>query len=170
LKTIFSPYNSYQVLHPIEEEVEITIVQTIVEETNGSPGEDTHQFTTNGTPNNTQELDEGNVDTLLRTLEVIVNVFETLDWVIEEGWPQIPKKWLEEEVTKEVNSNNTANEAFGRKLFKLFFQSLERINTRIPLNPPPTIFAPVMNFPPIMAYLLAMPCAYNYLNIMTMKI
>jgi hypothetical protein len=42
LKTIFNPFNSYQVLHPIEEEIEITIVQTI-KETNASPSEDTQQ-------------------------------------------------------------------------------------------------------------------------------
>jgi hypothetical protein len=57
---------------------------------------------------------------LLRTPKAIVNAFGTFDWVIEEGWPPIPRKWLEENVTKEANSSIIVNEAFGRKLLKLF--------------------------------------------------
>ncbi len=41
LKTIFSPSNSYQVLDHVEEKVKVTTTQTIVEETNGSPNEET---------------------------------------------------------------------------------------------------------------------------------
>jgi hypothetical protein len=107
---------------------------------------------------------------LLRTPKATINVFRTFDWVIEEGWPQIPKKLSKEAVIEEANSSNAIDEALGKKLFKLFFQSHEYINTKISLNPPPTIVAPIMNLPPIMAYLMAMPCTYNYLNIMTMKI
>ncbi len=41
MRTIFSPSNSYQVLHHVEEEIEVTIMQTTIQETNGSPSEDT---------------------------------------------------------------------------------------------------------------------------------
>jgi hypothetical protein len=40
--------------------------------------------------------------------------------VTKEGWSQIPKKWSEEDVTKEANSSNVVDKAFGRDLFKLF--------------------------------------------------
>ncbi len=85
MRTIFNPSNSYQVLHSIEEVVEITIAQTIVKKTNGSPNEDTQQSIETGTPNETQEeRDEGNVDTLLKTPEATINVFGTFNWVIKE--------------------------------------------------------------------------------------
>ncbi len=45
LRTIFNPSNSYQVLHSIEEEVEVTIAKTMAKETNGSPNENTQQST-----------------------------------------------------------------------------------------------------------------------------
>jgi hypothetical protein len=51
---------------------------------------------------------------LFKTPKAIVNAFGTFNWVIEEGWLQIPRKWLEENVIKEANSSNAANEAFGR--------------------------------------------------------
>lgn len=87
---------------------------------------------------------------MLRTPKATINVFRTFDWVIEEGWPQIPKKLSKEAVIEEANSSNAIDEALGKKLFKLFFQSHEYINTKISLNPPPTIVAPIMNLPPIM--------------------
>jgi hypothetical protein len=34
-----------------------------------------------------KEHDEGNVDALLRTPKITVNVFGTLNWVMEKGWP-----------------------------------------------------------------------------------
>jgi hypothetical protein len=115
LRTIFSPSNSYQVLHLIEEQVEVIVMQTTIEETNGSPSEDIQQSTKTRTPNETQEeRDEGNVDAMLKTLDAIVNVFGTLDWVTKEGWPQIPKKQLEKDGTKKTSSSNVADKAFGR--------------------------------------------------------
>jgi hypothetical protein len=69
---------------------------------------------------------------------------------MEEGWPQIPIKWSEEDVTKKASNSNIANEAFGRKLFKLFLHSPKYIKTKILLNPPPTTIAPIMNLLPIM--------------------
>jgi hypothetical protein len=115
LRIIFSPSNSYQVLHPIEEQVEVIVVQTTIEETNGSPNENTQQSTKTRTPNETQEeRDEGNVDAMLKTLDAIVNVFGTLDWVTKKGWPQIPRKQLEEDGTKKTSSSNVADKAFGR--------------------------------------------------------
>jgi len=64
----------------------------MVEETNGSPNENTQQSTKTRTPNEAQkECDEGNVDALLRIPQTIVNVFGTFNWVTEEGWPHIPK-------------------------------------------------------------------------------
>jgi hypothetical protein len=41
LRTFFCPYNSYQVLDLVEEEVEIIIAKTTTEEMNGSPSENT---------------------------------------------------------------------------------------------------------------------------------
>jgi hypothetical protein len=64
---------------------------------------------------------------------------------------QIPRKQSKEDVTKEASSSNIDDEAFGRNLFKLFFQSPKRIKTKIPLNPPLTTVTPIMNLPPIMA-------------------
>lgn len=156
LKTIFSPSNNCQVLHPIEEEIEIIIAQTTTKETNGSPSEDTQQSTEIRTPNKVQKRDERNVDTLLRTPKTTINiVFKTLDWVMEEGWLQIPRKQYEKYVIKEASSSNVDDKAFGRELFKLFLQSPERIKTIIPLNPPPTTITLVMNLPPIMVVPLA---------------
>jgi hypothetical protein len=43
LRTIFGPFDIYHILHPIEEEVEVIVVQTTAEETNGSPSENTQQ-------------------------------------------------------------------------------------------------------------------------------
>jgi hypothetical protein len=54
LKTIYSPSNSYEVLCLVEEEVNVTVAQTTIEETNGSPNEDIQQSTKIGTPNKTQ--------------------------------------------------------------------------------------------------------------------
>jgi hypothetical protein len=62
---------------------------------------------------------------------------------------------LEECVTKEANSSIVANETFGRELLKLFLESPKNVKTRIPLNPPLTIVAPIMNLSPIMAVLPA---------------
>jgi hypothetical protein len=48
-----------------------------------------------------EEHDERNVDTLLRTLKTIVNiVFETLNWLTEEGWLQIPRKQSEKRCSR----------------------------------------------------------------------
>ncbi len=54
MKTIYSPSNSYEVLCLVEEEVNVTVAQTTIEETNGSPNEDIQQSTKIGTPNKTQ--------------------------------------------------------------------------------------------------------------------
>jgi hypothetical protein len=51
---------------------------------------------------------------LLKTPKALVNAFGTFNWVIEEGWSQIPRKLLEENVIKEANNSNAANEDFGR--------------------------------------------------------
>ncbi len=80
MRIIFSPFTSYHVLDFVEEEIEVTIVQMTTKETNGSPSENTQQFIEIGTPNEAQEEgDERNVDTSLRILKAIVNVFGTLD-------------------------------------------------------------------------------------------
>jgi hypothetical protein len=68
-------------------------MQKTTKKMNGSPNEDTQQSTKTRTPNKTQEeCDERNVDALLKIPKAIVNVFGTLDWVIEEGWQRILKK------------------------------------------------------------------------------
>lgn len=124
MRTIFNPSNSYQVLHSIEEEVEVTTAQTIVKKTNGSLNKDTQQSIEIGTLNKTQEEhDEGNVDTLLKIPKVTINVFGTFDWVTKKGWPQIPRKRSEEDVTKKL--------AIATQLMKL----LEEIIQTIPSKP-----------------------------------
>jgi hypothetical protein len=67
---------------------------------------------------------------------------------------RIPRKHLEEDVTKKANSSNAIDEAFGRDLFKLFLQRPECIKTGILLNPPLIIVTPIMNLLPIMVILL----------------
>ncbi len=42
------------------------------------------------------------------------------NWVTEEGWPRIPRKWSKDAI-KEVGNSNTINKVYRRKLFKLFF-------------------------------------------------
>jgi hypothetical protein len=107
--------------------------------TTNSPNENTQQSTGTKTPKETQEEgDERNVDASLRTPKVIVNVFRMFNWFMEERWLCIPRKRLEEDVTEEANINNTTNKVSGRKLFKLFFQSLERIKIDIFLKLPLT--------------------------------
>jgi hypothetical protein len=56
----------------------------------------------------------------LKTPEATNNAFRTLDWVMEEGWPRIPRKQSKEDATKKANSSNIAIKKFRRKLFKLF--------------------------------------------------
>jgi hypothetical protein len=105
-----------------------------------------------------KEGDERNVDALLRTPKSskgYINVFRMFNWVMEEGWPCIPRKWSKEDATKEVSSGNIVNEVSRRKSFKIFFQSPECIKTNIFLKLPPTIAALIMNVPPIMAVPLA---------------
>jgi len=54
----------------------------------------TQQSTQMGSPNvdhGYQEPTEELNTLLLNTLDNIVNAFGTIDWVIEEGWPQIPR-------------------------------------------------------------------------------
>ncbi len=88
-------------------------MQTTIEETYGSPSENIQQSSETGTPNEAQEeCDEENVDALLRTPDITINAFGTLDW--EEGWPQIPRKWLEKDVTEKASNSNIINKAFGR--------------------------------------------------------
>ncbi len=67
----------------------------------------------------------------------------------------IPRKRSKEDATEEANSSNTANEIFRRKLFKLFFKSLEHLKTNISLKLPSTIIALIMSVPPIIAVPLA---------------
>ncbi len=57
---------------------------------------------------------------------------------MEERWLRIPRKRLEEDAIEEVSTSNTANELFGRELFKLFLQSLKHIKTNISLKLPLT--------------------------------
>jgi hypothetical protein len=60
----------------------------MAKETNGSPNENIRQSTQIGTTNEAQEeSNERNVDALLRTLKVIINVFRTFNWVTKERWP-----------------------------------------------------------------------------------
>ncbi len=80
--------NNYQVLDLVEEELKIIVTKTTVEETNGSPNENTQQSIEIGRPNEAQKKrDEKNVDALLRTPNTTINVFGTLNWVMEKGWP-----------------------------------------------------------------------------------
>ncbi len=60
------------------------------------------------------------------------------NWFMEERWPHIPRKWLEEDAIEEVSNSNTTNEVSGRKLFKLFLQSPKRIKIDISLKLPLT--------------------------------
>jgi hypothetical protein len=57
---------------------------------------------------------------------------------MEERWLRIPRKRLEEDAIEEASTSNTANELFGRELFKLFLQSLKHIKTNISLKLPLT--------------------------------
>ncbi len=60
------------------------------------------------------------------------------NWFMEERWLRIPRKRLEEDAIEEASTSNTANELFGRELFKLFLQSLKHIKTNISLKLPLT--------------------------------
>jgi hypothetical protein len=82
--------------------------------------------------------------------KVIINVFGMFNWITKEGWSHIPRKWSKEDAIEEANSSNIADEVFRRKLFKLFFKSLEHIKTNISLKLLSTIVALIMNVPPIM--------------------
>ncbi len=67
------------------------------------------------------------------------------------GWLCILRKWSKEDAIKEASSSNTTNKVSRKKLFKLFFQSPERIETNISLKLPLTIVTLIMNVPPIIA-------------------
>jgi hypothetical protein len=104
--------------------------------TNGSPNEDTQQSTNIRTPNEAQEGDEENVDSLPRTGEAIVNVFKMFEWVMKEGWLRIPRKLSKKDAIEKACSSNTANEVSKREIFKLFLQSPACIKTDISLKLP----------------------------------
>ncbi len=67
----------------------------------------------------------------------------------------IPKKQSKEDVIEEANNTNTTNKVSRRKIFKLFFKSLECIKINIFLKFPLIIVTLIMNVPPIMAVPLA---------------
>ncbi len=76
-----------------------------------------------------------------------MNVFKMFDWFMKEGWPRIPRKRSKKDAIEETNSSNTTNEISKRKLFKLFFQSHERIKTDISLKLPLNTIALILNVP-----------------------
>jgi hypothetical protein len=71
-----------------------------------------------------EEGDEGNVDALLRTLKAIINVFKTLDWVMEKGWSHIPRKWSKEDAINEASNSNIVNKVSGKKYSNYFPKAL----------------------------------------------
>jgi len=96
------------------------MVQTMVEKPIGSPSEDTQQFTQFGSPNEVQENADVKLEaTLFSTPKITMNVFGTLYWLTNKGWPQKLKQRLEEMV-EEASSSNVTNEPLERELFQLF--------------------------------------------------
>jgi hypothetical protein len=78
-----------------------------------------------------------------------------LNWILEQGWMHIPRKQSKEDAIEEASSTNTNNKVSRRKIFKLFFKSLECIKINIFLKFPLIIVTLIMNVPPIMAVPLA---------------
>jgi hypothetical protein len=144
---IFNSLITYQVLQHVEEEAIINIVQTNVEKVNRLTIDGTQQSTIMGSWNIDHEYQEPTKE--LNILEDIVNAFGTIDWVIEEGWPHIPRWQVDEKLVRTLNNDGSRDQPLDKELFGITL-SLDLVNKIILSTRQLTTIATMMNVNPLM--------------------
>ncbi len=99
---------TYQVLQLVEEETTIIVVQTDVEEVNGSTSDEIQQSTQMGSPNVDHNYQKPTEE--LNTLENIINAFGTIDWVTKKRWPQIQKQQADKKLVRTLSDHGSSDQ------------------------------------------------------------
>ncbi len=105
----------------------------------------------------------------MNILENIVNAFGTIDWVIKEGWPYIPRWQANEKSVRTLNNDRSKDQPLDRELFGTT-PSLDLVNTRTLSIRQLPIIATMMNTNPHMVVVPTNVLRIQLQSIMTMMI